>query len=47
MDSFKQITDELGVLLADDKSIGPTNNLTFLGSDVDTVSMMVRVPKEK
>lgn len=41
---FKQVAQELGVPLAEDKYVGPTNNLVFLGLEIDTVAMMVRVP---
>lgn len=33
--------------MAEDKSVGPTNNLVFLGLEIDTVAMMVRGPVHK
>lgn len=42
---FKQVAQELGVLLAEDKSVGSTNDLVFLGLEIDTVAMMVKVHK--
>ena len=47
MNTFKQICQELGVPLAEDKSFGPTYKLVFLGLEIDTVSQMVRVPEVK
>lgn len=47
METFKKVAKELGVPLAEDKSVGPTNNLVFLGLEIDTVAMMVRVPVQK
>lgn len=47
MEMFKQVAQELGVPLAEDKSVGPTNNLVFLGLEIDTVAMMVIVPVHK
>jgi hypothetical protein len=37
MDVFKNICQELGVPLADNKTVGPTTLLTFLGLLIDTV----------
>ena len=45
MNTFKQICQELGVPLAEDKSFGPT--FKFLGLEIDTVSQLVRVPEVK
>lgn len=47
METFKQVAQELGVPLAEDKSVGSTNNLVFLGLEIDTVALMVRVPVQK
>ena len=47
MNTFKQICQELGVPLAEDKSFGPTYKLVFLGLEIDTVSQMVRVLEVK
>ena len=46
MNTFKQICQELGVPLAEDKSFGPYK-LVFLGLEIDTVSQMVRVLEVK
>ena len=47
MNTFKQICQELGVPLAEDKSFGPTYKLVFLGLEIDTISQMVRVLEVK
>lgn len=44
MQSFQNICSELGVPLNQDKTIGPTNNLTFLGLAINTLKMQVRIP---
>ena len=41
------LCQELGVTLAEDKSLGQTNKLVFLGLEIDTVSQMVRVLEVK
>ena len=47
MDTFLRICSELGVPIADDKLEGPSTCLTYLGIEIDTVSMTVRLPAEK
>lgn len=47
MDTFQSISLEMGVPLADNKTTGPTTKLTYLGLDIDTVEMKVKIPKEK
>ena len=41
------LNQELGVTLAEDKSLGLTNKLVFLGLEIDTISQMDRVPDVK
>ena len=38
---------ELGVPLATHKSVGPTTCLTFLGIEIDTLAMELRLPRDK
>jgi hypothetical protein len=38
---------ELGVPLADNKTVGPTTLLTFVGLLIDTVNMIVKIPVDK
>ena len=47
LDIFLLICKEIGVPIADDKLCGPTNVLTYLGIEIDTVNMQVRLPEEK
>lgn len=47
MNTFNSICYELGVPLAEDKSVGPTTCLTFLGLEIDTIEMLVRIPHPK
>lgn len=44
---FLEICDELGVPIADEKLVGPVHVLTFLGLEIDTDEMMVRIPQSK
>jgi hypothetical protein len=47
MNCFLKICDELGVPIADEKLVGPVHVLTFLGLEIDTDEMMVRIPQSK
>jgi hypothetical protein len=47
MNTFKHICGDLGVLTADNKTMGPAEVIHFLGFTIDTVLMMVRIPEEK
>ena len=47
METFMNVSNELGIPIAEDKTVGPTKVLTFLGFVIDTVLMMVLVPLEK
>ena len=47
MQEFLRICSELGVPIADDKLIGPTTALTYLGIEIDSVAMTIRLPPEK
>lgn len=37
----------MGVPIADEKLVGPVHVLTFLGLEIDTDEMMVRIPQSK
>ena len=37
----------MGVPIADEKLVGPVHVLTFLGFEIDTEEMMVRIPQSK
>jgi hypothetical protein len=36
-----------GVPLADDKTVEPTKVLVFLGIEIDTINMVMKLPQEK
>lgn len=38
---------ELGVPLAHEKTLGPTTSLVYLGLEIDTINMSIRIPVEK
>ena len=47
MQEYTNLCDFLGVPLAEEKTVGPTTKLTFLGLELDTVEMVVRIPSDK
>lgn len=47
MESFRKLCSQLGVPLAEDKTIGPVTLITFLGLEIDTVLMLVKIPQDK
>lgn len=47
MSIFSFICLELGVPLAHEKTLGPTTNLVYLGLEIDTINMSIRIPVEK
>lgn len=47
MDTFKQFCSSLGVPLALDKTKGPSSVIVFLGIEIDTSNMVLRLPQEK
>ena len=47
MKIFSESMHELGVPLADEKTEGPSHVLVYLGLELDSESMVVRIPKEK
>lgn len=47
MSTFKELCIELGVPVAENKTLGPTTFLPFLGYTIDTESMVVLIPQEK
>ena len=47
MEVFSEICLELGVPLATNKTEGPQSVLVFLGLEIDTIEMKVRIPKDK
>ena len=47
MTIFSQCMQELGVPLAEEKTVGPATILTFLGLEINTQEMVVRLPLQK
>ena len=44
---FHQTCDQLGIPIAVEKTVEPTSSLTFLGIQLDTLSMQMRLPQDK
>lgn len=47
MDTFIRVADEMGVPLAENKTVGPVTKIVFLGLEIDTILMLVRIPMDK
>lgn len=47
LECFNKLCKELGVPLAEEKSVGPTSRLVYLGLEIDAVRQIVAVPEEK
>ena len=47
MDTCSSVCFELGVPIADEKSKGPVTNLVFLGLEIDTIEMVIKIPHGK
>lgn len=47
MSTFKEVCSELGVPVAENKTMGPTTVLPFLGFIIDTELMMILIPPDK
>ena len=47
IDCFSNVCADLEVPIADEKSVGPTTVLVFLGLELDSVNMLIRVPQQK
>ena len=44
---FQSLCATLGVPLADKKTVGPAQHLSFLGLEIDTLTQTVRMPHDK
>ncbi|KAJ1160539.1 hypothetical protein NDU88_001039 [Pleurodeles waltl] len=44
---FQELMEDLDVPLAPEKTVGPCTALTFLGIELDTITMVARLPSEK
>ena len=47
MDTIFDISSELGVPIAENKTLGSTTCITFLGLDIDTLAMVVKIAEDK
>lgn len=47
MSTFQEICNGVGVPLNEDKTVQPTTCLIFLGLEIDTVNMQIRIPQNK
>ena len=47
MSEFKGMCEQFGVPMAEEKTIGPTSVLTFLGLEINTNHMTVSIPQDK
>jgi len=47
MESFTKMCQELGVPIADKKTVGPSTLITFVGLVIDTLRMIVKIPEDK
>ena len=44
---FKLVCDQIGIPVSPDKSEEPTQVIEFLGLTIDTIEMVVRIPRDK
>ena len=47
LQTFRKVCSNLGVPIAEDKTEGPCTRLTFLGIEIDTEEMVLRLPRDK
>jgi hypothetical protein len=47
LETFQDVCKSWGVPLADDKTVEPVEVLTFLGVELDTIKMEMRLPQDK
>ena len=47
MESFRSLCKELGVSLAEEKTVGPTTCLVYLGLEINTKERNVRITNDK
>ena len=47
MTEFVKLCEFIGVPLAHEKTVGPTTKLIFLGIEIDTTMMVIKIPNEK
>jgi hypothetical protein len=47
LNTFSDVCKKCGVPLVEDKTVFPTEILTFLGVEIDTIAMELRLPQNK
>jgi hypothetical protein len=47
MTTFIKLSEELGIPLVQNKTVGPTCIIEYLGFTIDTILMKVKIPEEK
>ena len=47
VNQFERVCEELGVPLAHDKSVGPTDRITYLGLEIDSANQVISIPDDK
>lgn len=47
LDAFVSLCQDLGIPLAPEKTVGPSQTITFLGIEIDSVNMELRLPQDK
>jgi hypothetical protein len=47
LETFQDVCKSWGVPLADDKTVEPVEVLTFLGVELDTIKMEMKLPQDK
>ena len=47
METLVEVCKELGVPLAEDKTIGSTTQIILLGMEIDIVLMIMKIPQDK
>ena len=47
LQTFREVSSQLGVPIAEEKTVGACQVITYLGLEIDTIQQQVRVPADK
>ena len=47
LDTFREVCDTIGFPISEDKTVGPTQKLVFLGLGLNTITQTVSIPEDK
>ena len=47
MTVFQGVCDDMGIPLSQEKTIGPSSIIIFLGLEIDSINMVIRIPQDK